>query len=137
MTCCDLGRMRILAEQYYYSHEWDRLAHLVNFAPSYEVLLLAAVTLLVIVSVIWQTISTRRRHDFHYNSPPRLFAELCRAHKLSWSNRRLLKRLAAARGLKTPANLFVEPEYFDMSNVPPALKTSATEIRRIRQQLFD
>jgi hypothetical protein len=119
-----------------YSSEWDRLGHLLNAGP-YEVLILSAVTLLVIVTVTWQTISHRRRRDFDYDRPPRLFADLCRAHKLNWSNRRLLKHLAAARGLKCPATLFVEPEYFDMTNVPPALKPSAAELRQLRHKLFD
>ena len=119
-----------------YSDEWGRLARLFSFV-SYEVLILASVTLLVIITIVWQTISRRRRRDFAYDSPPRLFADLCRAHKLNWSNRRLLKHLAAARGLKCPATLFVEPEHFDMTNVPPALKPSAGELRQLRHKLFD
>ena len=119
-----------------YSSEWERLGHLLDFGP-YEVLILAAVTLLVIVTIVWQTISRRRQRDFEYDRPARLYADLCRAHKLNWSNRRLLKQLAAARGLKCPAALFVEPEYFDMTNVPPALKPSAAELRQLRHKLFD
>jgi hypothetical protein len=128
---------RLLAEHVYYSHEWDRLAHVLKFAPSYEVLILAAVTLFVIVAIVWQTISRRRSRDFHYDSPPRLFADLCRAHKLNWSNRRLLKHLAAARGLKSPATLFVEPDYFDATNALSVLKASASELRQLRHKLFD
>src|SRR5882757_5946377 len=112
--------IQLLASQDY-SDEWGRLARVFSFV-SYEVLILASVTLLVIITIVWQTISRRRRRDFAYDSPPRLFADLCRAHKLTWANRRLLKHLATARGLKCPATLFVEPENFDMTNVPPALK---------------
>ena len=119
-----------------YFGEWDRLAHLLEYV-SYELLILSAVTLLVIVTIAWQIIAQRRKRDFLYNSEPRLFAELCRAHKLSWSNRRLLKQLAAARGLKSSVALFVEPEYFEMANVPPALRASATELRQLRRRLFD
>ena len=127
--------IQLLAAQDY-SDEWGRLASLFSFV-SYEVLILASVTLLVIITIVWQTISRRRRRDFAYDSPPRLFADLCRAHKLNWSNRRLLKHLAAARGLKCPATLFVEPDYFDMTNVPAALKPSAAELRQLRHKLFD
>jgi hypothetical protein len=119
-----------------YSPEWDRLGHWLNAGP-YEVLILAAVTLLVVMTISWQVISRRRRNDFDYDRPPRLFADLCRAHKLNWSNRRLLKHLAAARGLKSPACLFVEPEHFDMTNVPAALKSSAADLRRLRHKIFD
>jgi len=128
-------KIQLLALQDY-SDEWSRLARLFSFV-SYELLILVAVTLLVVVTIAWQTISRRRRRDFAYDSPPRLFADLCRAHKLNWSNRRLLKHLAAARGLKCPATLFVEPDYFDMTNVPPVLKSSAAELRQLRHRLFD
>jgi hypothetical protein len=130
-----LNSLQLFAELHN-SPEWARLSRWLNFV-SYEVVILTAVTLLVIVAIVWQTISTRRRRDFHYDSPPRLFLELCRVHKLNWSHRRLLKHLAAARGLKSPATLFVEPEYFDMTNVPMALKASAAELRQLRQKLFD
>jgi hypothetical protein len=119
-----------------YSREWERLGRLLNGGP-YELLILAAVTLIVIVTIAWQTISRRRGHDFEYDRPSRLFAELCRAHKLNWSHRRLLKHLAAARGLKCPAALFVEPEYFDISNVPASLKSSVSELRQLRHRIFD
>ncbi len=136
MNHITLSGLQLLAEQYYYSHEWQQLNKLLT-ANWREVLILATVTLLVIITVIWQTISRRRRRDFDYDSPPRLFSDLCRAHRLNWSNRRLLKQLAVARGLKSPAALFVEPEYFDMTNVPSALKGSVAELRSLRRQLFD
>jgi len=133
---CIINGTQLLAAQDY-SSEWDRLRDWVNAVSPYEVLILAAVTLLVIVTIVWQVISRRRRRDFDYDRPPRLFADLCRAHKLSWSNRRLLKHLAVARSLKSPAMLFVEPEHFDMTNVPPTLKASAAELRLLRHKLFD
>jgi hypothetical protein len=119
-----------------YSREWERLGRLFNSGP-YEVLILAAVTLVVVATITWQTFSNRRRRDFDYDRPPRLFADLCKAHKLNRSNRRLLKQLAAARGLKLPATLFVEPEFFDMTNLPAALQPSAKELRKLRHRLFD
>src|SRR5262249_41768320 len=117
-----------------YSDEWSRIGRALSFI-SYELLLLIAVTVLVIVTIVWQTISRKRRRDFAYDSPPRLFADLCRAHRLNWSHRRLLKHLAAARGLKCPTELFVEPEHFDMINVPAALRPSANELRQLRHKL--
>ena len=68
-----LDVLHLIAAQNY-SREWDRLGHLLNAGP-YEVLILAAVTLLVIITIVWQTISRRRRRDFAYDSPPRLFAD--------------------------------------------------------------
>lgn len=129
------NEIHLLAAQDY-SREWERLGRLFNSGP-YEVMILAAVTLLVIVAITWQTLSKRRRRDFEYDRPPRLFADLCKAHKLNRPNRKLLKQLAAARGLKLPAALFVEPEYFDMANLPAALQPSAKELRKLRHKLFD
>ena len=129
------NRIPVLAAQNY-SQEWDRLGQLLDVGLN-EVLIVASVTLLVIVAIVWQTISRQRRRDFDYDRPQRLFADLCRAHRLSWSNRRLLKHLAAARGLKCPSTLFVEPEYFDATNVPLTLKRSAVELRQLRHKLFD
>ena len=122
------------------AREWEgdlgEFKGLPNIGP-YELLILSFITLLVIITITWRSISRRRRRDFDYNRPARLFADLCRAHKLNWSSRRLLKHLAAARDLKYPATLFVEPQHFDVTNVPPALKGSATEIRQLRRRLFD
>ena len=113
-----------------------KLEDLPDIGP-YELLILSSVALLVAITIVGCRISRRRRRDFHYNSPSRLFSELCRAHKLTWSSRRLLKQLAAARDLKSVATLFVEPEYFDLANLPPALKPSAQELRQLRRKLFD
>jgi hypothetical protein len=113
-----------------------RLKDLPDIGP-YELLILSSVTLMVLVTIICRKIARRRRRDFDYNSPPRLFSELCRAHKLNWSSRRLLKQLALARDLKCAATLFVEPDYFDLTNLPPALRPSAHELRQLRHQLFD
>lgn len=113
-----------------------RLEHLPDIGP-YELLILGSVTLLLAITIVWRKISRRRRRDFDYSSPTRLFSELCRTHKLTWSSRRLLKQLAAARDLKSAAILFVEPEYFDLTNLPVALKPAAQELRQLRHNLFD
>ena len=127
---------QLFAVQYYTTKEWERIGKLLTDNWR-EVLILGTVTLIVILAVIWQPVSRRRRKDFDYDSPPRLFSDLCRAHRLSWANRRLLKQLATARGLASPAVLFVEPEYFDMTNVPAALKGNVAELRTLRHTLFD
>jgi hypothetical protein len=113
-----------------------KLKDLPDIGP-HELLIVSILTLLVVITIVWRTISRRRRRDFDYNSPPRLFSQLCRAHKLTWANRRLLKHLATARDLKCAATLFVEPDHFDLTNLPPALKSSAHELRQLRHKLFD
>jgi hypothetical protein len=110
---------------------FDRLPNM------YELLILGSVTLLVVITIAWQAIARRRKRDFDFNRPPRLFADLCRAHKLNRSDRRLLKLLAAARGLKIAATLFVEPDYFDTADLQPSLKPAANDLRQLRHKLFD
>ena len=135
MNESSLGATLLLAA-HTYSQEWVRIAHALSWV-TYEIVILSAVTLLVIATIVWQTISIRRRRDFHYDSSARLFLDLCRVHKLNWSDRRLLKQLSASRGLKSPEALFVEPEYFDMTNIPKALRASAAELRQLRHKLFE
>jgi hypothetical protein len=72
-----------------------------------------------------------------YDSPPELFRELCRAHGLNWSSRRLLKRLAAAWELPSPALLFVEPERFNPARLPANWQDDQDRLENLRQRLFD
>jgi hypothetical protein len=76
----------------------------------------------------------RRANDAGGNSPGRLFAHLCRAHGLDWSDRRLLLRLARSRGLADPARVFVEPRFLQATSVDSAPAARLTELRR---RLFD
>jgi len=71
-----------------------------------------------------------------YDSPPELFRELCRVHRLDWSSRRLLKRLAAEWEMTSPALLFIEPERFNAARLPADWQSNAEQLNQIRQQLF-
>jgi hypothetical protein len=72
-----------------------------------------------------------------YDSPQELFRELCRVHRLDWSSRRLLRRLAAEWEMTSPALLFVEPGRFNAARLPADWQPRATQLERIRQQLFE
>ena len=129
--------MQLIAKHQESAGVWGRFDHQRADVGKIELILLIAVTLLLAGTLIWQRISRRHQREFVCNSTSRLFSELCRAHRLDRSNRRLLKQLATALGLKYAALLFVEPEGFDMTSLPPALKSSASEIRQLRHRLFD
>src|SRR5437016_2101651 len=90
---------------------WGRFDNRRAKFDAHELFILVGVTLLVLCAFVWQ-VALRRRHqrDFWFNSASRLFGELCRTHWLGRSNRRLLKQLATARGLKNASVLFVEPK---------------------------
>jgi hypothetical protein len=82
-----------------------------------------------------------RRFEYlkSYDSPPELFRELCRAHGLSWSTRRLLKRLAAEWQMSSPARLFVEPDRFNAACLPAEWQEpeNAEQLDRLSKKLFD
>src|SRR5688500_7467423 len=69
-----------------------------------------AVTVAIAVAVLWAgTRLFSSREQRIVNSPPRLFRELCRAHRLSRRQVKLLQLLASLHGLDQPARLFLEP----------------------------
>jgi hypothetical protein len=98
--------------------------------------ILTVLTLLaLLVTVI--LLLVRLRSSFQTDSKRGLFSDLCRAHRLKASSRRLLKRLAAARGLTNPAALFVEPGHFAPNNLPQALQYAGKELQLLREKLFE
>jgi hypothetical protein len=98
--------------------------------------IMGCTALALLLCMGWRLINEREARTFSSNSPARLFRELCAAHKLQRSSRRLLKRLAEARGLTSPAILFVEPEHFDEATLPANLSASAGDLRQLSERLF-
>lgn len=68
----------------------------------------------------------RPRRSRPKNCPRRLFLELCRAHRLRWSERWLLWRIARRTRLREPAKLFVSPELLKARSAAPE-----SEVRRL------
>jgi hypothetical protein len=97
---------------------------------------IAVVALLVVVGIAWRTLKRRMASTFSSDSSVKLFRELCAAHGITRSDRRLLKQLAAASGVADPATLFVEPRFFDLPNLPGEMKASATALRALNETLF-
>jgi hypothetical protein len=100
--------------------------------------LLGFVLIAALLVGLWAVlqVSALRGRRGSYNSPRRLFRSLCRAHRLSWSQRWLLGRLARAHGLAHPAQLFVDPEYFDEPRLAAGLRPKAQRLRQLRDRLF-
>ena len=105
-------------------------------AAEWSVLIGASALLLAFVATSY-FLAKRKRSEFLHNSPRRLFHDLCRAHLLHLRDRRLLKKLAAARGVKNAAELFVDPKYFDAADLPHSLQSTAAEIQQLRHALFN
>jgi hypothetical protein len=116
---------------------WGRFDHQrPGVGPAEWTIMIGATGLLVAVALYSYVRSKRQKKEFLRNSSPQMFAELCRAHRLGRANRRLLKTLGATRGTKNACTLFVEPEYFDGTKLPAALKSAASELHQLRSELF-
>lgn len=70
------------------------------------------------------------------NSPRVLFRELCMAHDLDRSSRRLLRQIGRYQRLDHLGRLFVEPERFDPANLSPSLRKKQAMLQSLRDTLF-
>ena len=80
----------------------------------------------------------RQRSDMSLrcDDPAKLFRELCQAHQLDGASQRLLKQLANAAGHDSSGQIFLAPAAFNADQLPASLQSHATEIARLRTQLF-
>jgi len=85
-----------------------------------------------ILSYLLRLQERRRGHA----SPWRLFLSLCKAHRLRWSQRWLLWRVARAQQLRDPACLFLEPERLEAPHLGPAFAGRQPQLNQIRDRLF-
>ena len=76
------------------------------------------------------------RKQRNADSPQVLFTELCRVHRLDWANQQLLRALANAHRLPSPAQLFVEPERFDVESLGNAFENRKRQVVALRSRLF-
>ena len=88
------------------------------------------IVLAVIGIAIALGVQIYKRYDYSKpcDDPLKLFRQLCAAHKLNFSSRRLLLQLATALQMPQPAALFVTPATFRRSELPPQLQGEAERI---------
>ena len=93
--------------------------------------------LAVLALVTWLAIHCAiliRHHKRH--SPFALFLTLCRAHRIDWSSRWLLWRLAQAHGLPQPAQLFIEPRLFDVQFLGHLPSHHRRQLEKVSARIF-
>jgi hypothetical protein len=93
--------------------------------------------LLIGTSVWWVLVHVGAHREGHsYFSARRLFGELCAQHGLDWPSRRVLRHLARAHKLVHPAQVFVEPSWFEPAQIPAELESFAPQLTELRRRLF-
>ncbi len=102
-----------------------------------EVVVFFAVVALLCI-VLWRVARMVAMRDGRsYFSTNGLFKQLCQQHDLDWPSCQLLRRLARARRLDNPAQLFLEPDWFDAVEIPVPLQPFRPQLEQIKQRLFD
>ena len=131
-----LDRCLFLAGQAQYVHMGRRFRRHGGGVGWTEILIPIAL-IACVVGIAWLVsrylkLRERRKVD----SPRALFAELCRAHGLDWPSQQLLYAIANAQRLPSPAQLFVEPDRFDIESLGRAFENRQTQIAALRSKLF-
>ena len=103
-----------------------------------EVLGLVGFATAAVLLILWLQNLLRRQDPMQPCSKPKLlFPQLSDAHQLTKEDRKLLKRLAAARKIENPAELFMRPDAFTLNGLPNELAASdAVGIFSLRDRLF-
>jgi len=80
----------------------------------------------------------RKRNDMsqHCDDPNKLFRELSIAHQLDKSSQKLLLQLAQAMQLAQPAEIFLQPAYFEAAQLPTQLRNEADRLQALQERLF-
>jgi hypothetical protein len=94
----------------------------------------AALAIVICLWILSSYLAAERERN--KNSPWRLFADLCKAHKLSRRERSIVHRLAQQLQLEQPAILFVEPTWYCAEKVGPSWDQCGEDLDRLRQRLF-
>jgi hypothetical protein len=95
---------------------------------------------LIVAAVVVLGLAIRalaRRYEMElFNSPNSLFRALCRAHNLTSHQRRLLTHLGRVRAVEPLSRLFLEPEQFELAQLPAELQNQRGDVARLEAILF-
>lgn len=108
-----------------------------GLGPTQWLIIGGATALLLLTMLVSRLRTKHRQKEFWHDSPSRLLQELSHAHGLDAVHRKIIRRLASERRASHPADVFVEPEYFDTTKLTSVLKNSAGDLRQLRRQLFE
>jgi len=89
------------------------------------------------IATVWainRWLAWRKRNGFH--SATALFSELSSTHGLNMRSRMLLKQLAKEQSLANPAQLFLEPERFDVTKLAKGVSIKPARLEELRDRIF-
>jgi hypothetical protein len=92
--------------------------------------MLLTICIAAVVAAIGIHFYVRLRMRRPLNSKSRLFRQLCRANRLSWYQRWLLKRLAATKQVADPTLMFLNPRLW---MIEPSRETAFCKPRVLRK----
>lgn len=70
------------------------------------------------------------------NSHAGLFDAMCKLHNLPRSQRTVLRQIIRARNIAVPGLVFIEPGWLNPQTLPPAFRSKAAELGKLRKKLF-
>ena len=97
-----------------------------------SMLIVAALVAAGIAVRVW-----RERSRADVECPHQLLRELCRGHRLSFGQRRMVARLARSHRLTDPAYALLDPELWIAEQAPQSQSRRARAARRRRDALRD
>jgi hypothetical protein len=104
---------------------------------SFEMKIAGGALLLAITGLgVWMVRSWRLSRGAAFNSPQRLWRDLRRTHQLSWSDARLLARIACLEKISEPCDLFVEPDYLQRAARRAEFANEQARLANLSARLF-
>ncbi len=101
-------------------------------------LLPLGIVLAAVAIVIFLVVKVRNHNDMTQpcDDPNKLFRELSFVHDLDRASKKLLWRLADALHLDQPADVFLQPAYFQGDQIPEELHGEEEELELLLERLF-
>jgi|GEM_PF-2255166 len=96
----------------------------------------AVVVVVAVLALGWLLLSRFLARLRQNQRPWGLFFALCRRHRLSWRECRLLWQLARKQTPQMPARIFLEPDSFQPDRLPEHWNEKAAVVEQLRIRLF-
>lgn len=108
-----------------------------NASISASDILLGLVVVLGAAAFFWLLHYLRNRQDHTQviNNPRKLFAAICKLHRLGVVERALLQKTASANGIKHPGQLFVSPDLL-LAQAEKASGRKRAQLKALCDKLF-